>query len=321
MEQNESSKTEEIVEAQNFFDPVPPHLTHSVSKPPLKSNIWIMILLILTIYAAILVGGNLVMAVLGAPPVAIFFVIFTLLGLFWFLLVPLVFKIPQKYESLKHFFRDIKFSKVKPLFLTLGLGLITAAITIGCVTLSSTIATINGGDFTVNAKQYFQESGYLIYYSLIPGFWEEVAFRGVILVLLLKVYSRTKAIIIDGLIFGFFHLVNMMVLGVYTLETIAPVLFQVLFASALGMFFAYMYVKTNSLLPVIICHYLIDAVITMFIPEAVPNSYIFLTIHALIGMGVLPAILNSLLVWGVYKMIHKESKLVDSKIVTNVDEM
>ena len=113
----------------------------------------------------------------------------------------------------------------------------------------------------------------------------------------------------------------MMVLGVYTLETIAPVLFQVLFASALGMFFAYMYVKTNSLLPVIICHYLIDAVITMFIPEAVPNSYIFLTIHARIGMGVLPAILNSLLVWGDYKMIHKESKLVDSKIVTNVDEM
>ncbi len=321
MEQNESAKPEEVVEIQNFFEPDAPHITQTAIKPPLKSNIWIMILFILILYAAILVGGNLIMAVLGAPAVAIFFVLFILLGLLWFLIVPLVFKIPQKYESLKHFFRDIKLSKAKPIFLTIGLGLITAAITIGCISLSSTIATINGGDFTVNAKQYFQESGFLIYYSLIPGFWEEIAFRGVILVLLLKVYSRTRAIIIDGLVFGFFHLVNMLILGVYTLETIVPVLFQVLFASALGIFFAYMCVKTNSLLPGIICHYLIDAFVIMFLPGTTPNFYIFLTTHALIGIGVLPAILNSLLIWGVYKMIHKESKLVDSKIVTNIDEM
>ncbi|MCE7747190.1 MAG: CPBP family intramembrane metalloprotease [Candidatus Heimdallarchaeota archaeon] len=318
MEQNESAEPEEVVEIQNFFEPDAPHITQTALKPPLKSNIWIMILFILILYAAILVGGNLIMAVLGAPAVAIFFVLFILLGLLWFLIVPLVFKIPQKYESLKHFFRDIKLSKAKPIFLTIGLGLITAAITIGCISLSSTIATINGGDFTVNAKQYFQESGYLIYYSLIPGFWEEVAFRGVILVLLLKVYSRTRAIIINGLVFGFFHLVNMLILGVYNLETIVPVLFQVLFASALGIFFAYMCVKTNSLLPGIICHYLIDAFVIMFLPETVPNFYIFLTTHALIGIGVLPAILNSLLIWGVYKLISKESTLVKPEIVKTV---
>ena len=320
MEQNESAKPEEVVEAQSIFEPDAPHITQTAIKPPLKSNIWIMILLILILYAAILVGGNLIMAVLEAPVVAIFLVIFTLLGLFWFLLVPLVFKLPQKSESLKHFFRDIKLNKAKPIFLTISLGLMTAAITIGCISLSSTIATINGGDFTVNAKQYFQESGYLFYYSLIPGFWEEVAFRGVILVLLLKVYSRTRAIIIDGLVFGFFHLVNMLVLGVYTLETVVPVLFQVLFASALGIFIAYMCVKTNSLLPGIICHYLIDAFVIMFLPGSVPNFYTFLTTHALIGIGVLPAILNSLLIWGVYKLIPKEATLVKpeiAKIVVN----
>lgn len=318
MEQNESAEPEEVVEIQNFFETDAPHITQTAIKPPLKSNIWIMILFILILYAAILVGGNLIMAVLGAPAVAIFFVLFILLGLLWFLIVPLVFKIPQKYESLKHFFRDIKLSKAKPIFLTIGLGLITAAITIGCISLSSTITTINGGDFTVNAKQYFQESGYLIYYSLIPGFWEEVAFRGVILVLLLKVYSRTRAIIINGLVFGFFHLVNMLILGVYNLETIVPVLFQVLFASALGIFFAYMCVKTNSLLPGIICHYLIDAFVIMFLPKTVPNFYIFLTTHALIGIGVLPAILNSLIIWGVYKLISKESALVKPEIVKTV---
>jgi len=109
-----------------------------------------------------------------------------------------------------------------------------------------------------------------------------------------------------------------LILGVYTLETIVPVLFQVLFASALGIFFAYMCVKTNSLLPGIICHYLIDAFVIMFLPGTVPNFYIFLTTHALIGIGVLPAILNSLLIWGVYKLISKESTLVKPEIVKTV---
>jgi membrane protease YdiL (CAAX protease family) len=43
---------------------------------------------------------------------------------------------------------------------------------------------------------------------LVPGIWEEIAFRGVILTLLLKKYSEKKSIIINGLLFGGVHFIN-----------------------------------------------------------------------------------------------------------------
>ena len=50
---------------------------------------------------------------------------------------------------------------------------------------------------------------FLFILMLIPGIWEEVAFRGVILNLQLKKYSNTISIMLYGVLFGLFHLTNL----------------------------------------------------------------------------------------------------------------
>ncbi len=134
-----------------------------------------------------------------------------------------------------------------------------------------------------------------VYYALTPGIWEEVAFRGVIFTLLTKLYSERKTIIINGVIFGLFHLTNLLMLiflredPELMLDVLYGVLFQVIYATSMGIFFAYMYSKTKSLVPVIICHYLIDAFITFLTVVILSNLIIHLALLTVLGIGLVPA--------------------------------
>lgn len=69
---------------------------------------------------------------------------------------------------------------------------------------------------------------------------EELLFRGAITKVLLRKYSPVKAILISGLIFGIFH--------------INPA--QVVSACLIGFFLAWLYYKTQSLIPCILIHIL-----------------------------------------------------------------
>jgi membrane protease YdiL (CAAX protease family) len=85
-------------------------------------------------------------------------------------------------------------------------------------------------------------------YSL-PSVLEEVAFRGVILAIFLRFYNQPKAILFSALGFGAIHLGNMLNRGV-------PVWVagQAVWAAILGLFYGYVTIKTNSLLPAMIVH-------------------------------------------------------------------
>ncbi len=129
---------------------------------------------------------------------------------------------------------------------------------------------------------------------LIPGIWEEVAFRGVMLPMLSKKYSSKIAILISSVIFGLVHSFNIIITIIYGANPIL-ILFQVIYATFLGISFAYMYVKTGSLLPSIITHYLIDAVGQIFFNVQIND--IFLAGLFLIGfIGIIPSVLMILLV-------------------------
>ncbi|MHA1716510.1 MAG: lysostaphin resistance A-like protein, partial [Promethearchaeota archaeon] len=87
-------------------------------------------------------------------------------------------------------------------------------------------------------------------YHIVPALWEEIIFRGVMITLLLKIYSIRTAIIIDGLVFGIFHIAN---LGPEA--NLFITLGQVIYTSCSGINLAYLYVKTSNLIPCIIAHY------------------------------------------------------------------
>ncbi len=131
---------------------------------------------------------------------------------------------------------------------------------------------------------------------LIPGIYEEIAFRGVITKLNLRRYSQRTTWIVVSVLFGLFHFVNLLV-GRYLVLTIL----QVIYAALLGFLFGYMFIKTKSLIPSIIAHYLIDSVgqLFMFVSFENISQFIF---FAVIGVGIIPTLFGMLLV----KLVVKE---------------
>ena len=75
--------------------------------------------------------------------------------------------------------------------------------------------------------------------AILPALVEEFAFRGVILKIMRK-YSDSMAILVSGVMFGLMH-------GNFT---------QISFALVVGLILAFITVKTNSLIPAIIIHFL-----------------------------------------------------------------
>jgi len=137
---------------------------------------------------------------------------------------------------------------------------------------------------------------FLFIIMLIPGIWEEVAFRGVITKLNLKRYSQRTTLIIVSILFGLFHFVNLLFGNDLIITTI-----QVMYASLLGFLFGYMFIKTKSLIPGIIAHYLIDSVGQLFMFASFENMGQFI-LFAVIGIGIIPTVFGMLLV----KLVVKE---------------
>jgi len=90
------------------------------------------------------------------------------------------------------------------------------------------------------------------------GLFEEVLYRGLVLKLLLKKNQDSKqgmifACVISSAIFGFFHLVNVFA-GAPVLSTLS----QVVDATATGLFFAVVFLRTRKLLMPILLHGLLN---------------------------------------------------------------
>ncbi|TKJ20090.1 MAG: hypothetical protein CEE43_13660 [Promethearchaeota archaeon Loki_b32] len=221
-----------------------------------------------------------------------------LLSLLWFVVVPLGLKLPKK-ESFKNYTQTIGLSSIKPIWRNLLLG-VGSLVVFG---LSSVFFAILLGTYVfdpgllVRQPSIYTGLGWFIFFFMLrPGIWEEVAFRGVILNLQLKKYSQNISIILNGLLFGLFHLLNLLSGQGYYITYM-----QVIFASCLGFAFSYMYIKTKSLLPCMITHYLIDSVGQIFLTVGFTN-YINASLFLIFGIGVVPMILTMILV----KLVVKE---------------
>lgn len=102
------------------------------------------------------------------------------------------------------------------------------------------------------------EPSYLIYFFIVEclsiGFFEELIFRLVLLTVLLQRLPKTKtgvfqAVLISSSVFGLIHLVNLIGGAGF-----APTILQVGYSFLTGAMWAVVYLKTKSILAVIILH-------------------------------------------------------------------
>lgn len=158
------------------------------------------------------------------------------------MLIPGFFYCKLSHNSLQEL---VPFKAVKPkiLFSLIAIGLCTAFIGDYMTTILNSNFSIFG--FRTNASFSFETHTpienifYIISVAIIPPLGEEFAFRGILLGKLRK-YNDGFAILVSAVLFGMMH----------------GNIVQIPFAFIVGLALGFIVVKTNSLLPTIIIHFI-----------------------------------------------------------------
>jgi membrane protease YdiL (CAAX protease family) len=86
--------------------------------------------------------------------------------------------------------------------------------------------------------------------GLTRGIWEEVFFRGIILALFMRLYPKRRAVFLATFLFAVLHL-DPLDLNLHEVVDVISVFF-------IGLLYTYLVLKTGSLLPAIVFHYVHD---------------------------------------------------------------
>ena len=175
-----------------------------------------------------------------------------------FLIVPFVLRLPDGKRSFKAYLDAIRLSQVHPIFHLLILALTCYLIQALCQVAGVLVYRISQDlpvTWTFISMEYhltkLVPSGTWSWLEPFPSIFEEVVFRGVVLSVFLTRYSKPKSILFSSLGFGAMHLLNLT-------NDMEPVwvLGQLVWSTILGLFYAVLVLKTNSLWPVMLVHYL-----------------------------------------------------------------
>lgn len=173
---------------------------------------------------------------------------FVSLGIVALVLMPFVLGLPNGRKSFTEYRRDIRLLPMQPLGRNIILGLLLALLTLTGILLVS-LAT---GHFVLDwsllpATRWLK--------GLTRGIWEEVFFRGIILALFVRRYpGRPKqAIFWTTFVFTLCHFKEV------SIEHFVD-LISIFF---MGLLFVYVILKTGSLLPAMIFHYVHDIFVNL----------------------------------------------------------
>ena len=168
---------------------------------------------------------------------------FLALGAVALYVMPRVLGLPNGRKSFEEYSQDIRLFPWRPLGRNVLLGLCMAALTLSSIFLAALLT----GHFVLD-------------WSLVPalrwvkgltrGIWEEVFFRGIILVLFMRFCPRRRAVFFATFLFAIVHL-NPLNVSIGTLVDVLSIFFM-------GLLFTYLVLKTGSLLPAIVFHYVHD---------------------------------------------------------------
>jgi membrane protease YdiL (CAAX protease family) len=264
----------------------------------LSEHPWLSLLVVeLSYLVSIILAGRVIFGVMGLSgnsPVVVLALLLSYQILTVFVFAYLVFRLPKGKRRFRQFLHDIGLTRVQPfsrlVLLTLSCYLILA---LSQAAASFVYRLFEGLPLTWSfVRQAFDlstilPSSWSSYYTSIPSFFEEMAFRGIVLTVFLRRYSERQAIIFSALGFGLFHLPFLLEQDpVWTLG-------QVVWTFIIGLFYGYVFVRTRSLLPSMIIHYLSNVFLSFL--SAYMEARASLEIQALYGIilsiGVVPTTL------------------------------
>ena len=190
---------------------------------------------------------------------------------------PQIIKIPFGEIRPIEFARRIGFSKPQGLIKNIFLGIVLAV----CSLTGMLVGSILTGRYLFDLGTITIEQ---IAFSTVPGVWEEVFIRGILMFVLLGVVKDVrKTAVLQSIIFGLFHFRG---LEFWALIDIGSV-------TLIGLSLTYTAYKTNSLIPSIIFHYLHDAL--LFLVRVPGGTYIgtfenlafYVSLWIMLGVGCL----------------------------------
>ncbi|MFW9920565.1 MAG: lysostaphin resistance A-like protein [Candidatus Thorarchaeota archaeon] len=223
-----------------------------------------------------------------------FVILFLINVLVWFWIIPQALQLPDGRISFAKYVDTIHLDREsgKPY----GKNILYAFVYVSVFCLGLLIASLLTGEYVFEIDRILgfpDNQGNLksfgFVFNLIPGLFEEVAYRGVILVLLLRKYSEKTSIIISGIMFGVSHLINILVYGI-SWNTLTQVLTGIL----IGVFFAYIVLKSGTLLITIMIHYMYNSLSILFVvfDESDPMVYFF---SKMLFASIVPILINGYL--------------------------
>jgi membrane protease YdiL (CAAX protease family) len=175
-----------------------------------------------------------------------------------FIFVPFVLHLPKGKRTFRQYLDDIGLTRIQPFIRLVLLALSCYVILALSQVAASFVYRFSEGlpitwDFVL---RIFDLSGDLPPGSSsllisFPSIFEEAVFRGIVLTVFLGKYSQRNSIIFSALGFGLMHLLNLA-----GGRELVWVMGQVVWSFILGLFYGYIFVKTHSLLPLMIFHYL-----------------------------------------------------------------
>jgi membrane protease YdiL (CAAX protease family) len=175
-----------------------------------------------------------------------------------FIIAPLVLGFPGKEHSFRDYLSEIRLTRMRPILRLILLGLSCYLIFALSQAAGVLVYRLAEG-LPVNGA--FIRSSFVLANELPPrsDSWlistisiiEEVVWRGVVFAVFLRVYDQRKAILYSALCFGLLHILSV-VNGYSLLYSLG----NFVWAAILGLFYGYVTIKADSLLPAMIVHYL-----------------------------------------------------------------
>ncbi len=229
-----------------------------------------------------------------------------------FIFVPLVLHLPKGKRTYRQYLDDIGLTRMQPFSKLVLLALSCYVILALSQVAASLVYRLSEGlpitwDFVRRVTSLSGDlppnsSSLLI---SIPSAFEEAAFRGIVLTVFLNKYSEHKSIVFSSLGFGFTHVLNLL-----NGADLVWVMGQVVWAFTIGLFYGYVFVRTRSLLPPMIVHYLGNVFISSLVGYIQTRASIEVQVlyGVILSLGVVPTTLMTL--W---------TKFFNSKWLPNVD--
>ncbi len=176
-----------------------------------------------------------------------------------FIIAPLILHLPKGKRKYGQYLQDIGLIGDQPVIKLVLLGLSCYVfLAISQASASIIYRFLEGKPITLSFIQgvvtISEDASSLL--GAIPSMFEEVGFRGIALTVFLSRYSERDSIVFSSIGFSLMHLLNL-VFG----REFVWVMGQLIWAFTIGLFYGYVFVRTRSLLPSMIVHYLGNAFI------------------------------------------------------------